>query len=332
MSGDFFAVGVAQWASACDLGLKPAVALLVLARGTGRDNITTTWSAEAVFNHSGMTWRRAKEAIEALEGAGIVSVEKEGARPIRKIARPDDVEQLLWLPNELVTGAGREIPPVKRLREADDLDALRLLIDLYGVHDLAGDGGLPRNLVVGKFKREKICERGQFDVYGFKRDVPSAFKAGPLARYWATSAKEKNIVWARIELLCEMGLLERVDYLAESDTPDSELIHPLSGDSAACAVADAAANLAAALPGGFSYEAEKFDYTMPVLRHLAKAAVVTVYRLKYRPRTKRTSAWFALYQESCKVFAEVYDQVAAGNFDVAGQLQTSRDLNGIQGA
>src|SRR5688572_13213702 len=121
MGGEFFAIGVPQWAAACELGLRQAVALLVLARGSGRDNSTTTWSAEAVCNHSGMTWRRAKEAIALLEAQKIVVVEKDGARPIRKIARPEDVEQLLWLPNELVTGAGKEIPPVKRLREASDL-------------------------------------------------------------------------------------------------------------------------------------------------------------------------------------------------------------------
>jgi hypothetical protein len=67
MSGDFFAIGKPQWAIACELGLNPAVAFLTLGRGTGRDNRSTAWSAEAVSKYSGMTWRRAKEAIHDLQ-------------------------------------------------------------------------------------------------------------------------------------------------------------------------------------------------------------------------------------------------------------------------
>ncbi len=52
--GDFFAVDRRAWARACALGLNPAVAYLVLARGTSADNRSTTWSAQAIEKYTGV--------------------------------------------------------------------------------------------------------------------------------------------------------------------------------------------------------------------------------------------------------------------------------------
>jgi len=106
--GNFFAIGADEFAAACDLGIKPAVSLLVLARGTGKDNATTSWSAQAIFEKTGIAWRRAKEAIEALCAADIVKVLKAGKKPRYKISKPKDDAKLIWLPNELIDGAGGE--------------------------------------------------------------------------------------------------------------------------------------------------------------------------------------------------------------------------------
>src|SRR4051812_29531103 len=46
--GIFFAIDNRLWERVCALGLNEAVAYLVQARGTGRDNRTTTWSVEAI--------------------------------------------------------------------------------------------------------------------------------------------------------------------------------------------------------------------------------------------------------------------------------------------
>jgi hypothetical protein len=314
--GGFFAIGKPQWIAVCKEGLNPAVALLVLARGSGPDNRTTTWSCEAIYRHTGMSWRRAREAIEALERAAVVSTEKAGARPIRNIALPDQDDYLIWLPNELVDGAGDEIPPVTKLRQASDPDALQLLIELYGEQELAGDGGLPRTILKGNYERERICGYGPFDVYGFRKKDATAWKQGPLARYWG-KAGVKGDVWECLNILRGMGLFEYVPSLAESDDGNAELLHALAGDEHAENVAAAAESLASELPGGFKYEAEHYDYVLPVPSYMKRATVVGVYRLRYRPKTSRTAAWYAQHVESCAKFADQYSRLASGEFRAA---------------
>ncbi len=319
MNAGFFAVGAPQWAAACKLGLNPAVAFLVLARGTGRDNATTRWSAEAVRCYTGVAWLRAKAAITELDGTSIVArISVKGGRPTRKLAIAADAESLLWLPNGLITGVGNEVPPIAKLRQAQNLEHLQTFIELYGLHDLAGDGGLPRKLIYKPFEREKICEQGPFIVYGFRSDgMRNCRSYGPLGRFAGRKEGKEYASWVCLEALENMGLLETVDYLAESDSPDAELLHPLTGDADAEAVADAAYIVAENLPGGFSYGAENFDYVLPVLRHIANPAVVGVSRLTYRPHTKRTAAWYAQHREACSGYAERYRALAAGEFEQA---------------
>ena len=72
MTGKFFAVGRPQFIQACHLGMNPAVAFLVMARGTRADNSTTSWSALAIDNYSGVARRRAKKAIELLTNEGCI--------------------------------------------------------------------------------------------------------------------------------------------------------------------------------------------------------------------------------------------------------------------
>lgn len=321
MTAGFFAIGAPQWAAACKLGLNPAVAYLVTACGTGRDNITTRWSAEAVRRYTGMAWVRAKDALTALDGNArlVASVTVKGGNPARKLAMPDDATGMLWLPNALVTGARDETPPVAKLRQSQSLEHLQTFIELYGVQDLAGDGGLPRSLVRRPFKRERICEQGPFIVHGFNRDTTrTCWKTGPLARFGQRNAGDGD-AWACLSALENMRLLECVDYLAESDSPDAELLHPLTGDDDAQHVADMASMYAAELPDGFKREAEGFDYVLPVLRHINNPAVVGVSRLVYRPHTTRTAAWFAQHRDACEGYAARYSALAAGDFEQAAR-------------
>lgn len=65
--GRFFAVDRRAWARVCRLGMNPAAAYLVLARGTGRDNRTTKWSTNAIERYTGISRSRAAQAIAVLE-------------------------------------------------------------------------------------------------------------------------------------------------------------------------------------------------------------------------------------------------------------------------
>src|SRR5215204_5721268 len=52
---------------------------------------------------------------------------------------------LIWLPNELVTGAVGEESPVERVRQTQDPMSLRLLVDMYYAQNLCEDGGVSRH-------------------------------------------------------------------------------------------------------------------------------------------------------------------------------------------
>jgi hypothetical protein len=77
----FFAVDRRSWARVCGLGLNPAVAYLVLARGTGKSNLETAWSVMAIENYTGISRGRAHDAVSALVKDGVVRKLREGTRP-----------------------------------------------------------------------------------------------------------------------------------------------------------------------------------------------------------------------------------------------------------
>lgn len=313
--GGFFAVGKAQWAQACKLGLNPAVAFAVLACGTGRDNSTTCWGAESVSKYGRIAWRRASRALATLEESKLaLRARRKGDRITRKLVVPKDKENLIWLPNALVSGAASEVPPLARLRQSQNVEHLQAFVELYGLHDLVADGGLPRSLVYQPFEREFICDAGQFKVWGYRREEASCYLDGPLVRFKDRKSGQQPASWAFLNAIMDMGLLARADYLLESDEADAEIIHALSGDEWADGAAATAQEMAESLPGGFPYAAENFDYVLPVLRHVARAAVVGGYRLTYRPHTSQTAAWYAQHVHACKEAEARYRSLAAGEF------------------
>lgn len=89
--GDFFAIDHRLWAKVCGLGLNAAVAYLVLARGTGGDNRTSSWSVNAIREYTGIGPKRAAEALALLEKAGLLSVLKNDSRPRRRLAAANEL-------------------------------------------------------------------------------------------------------------------------------------------------------------------------------------------------------------------------------------------------
>ena len=79
--GNFFAVDSRLWEKVCALGLNEAVAYLVLARGTGRDNRTTTWSVESIERYTGISRHRAAAALKVLQAKGVVNLLRAGTKP-----------------------------------------------------------------------------------------------------------------------------------------------------------------------------------------------------------------------------------------------------------
>lgn len=315
--GEFFAIGRKQWSQACSLGIGPATVFLVLARGTGRDNSTTAWSAEACHKYAGISWRRATSFIDSLVRARLVTKTKAGKRPSYKLDIPESKEDLIWLPNTLVDGAGNEIPPVARLRQGQDVEFLQAFVELYGAQDLEGDGGLPRSLVHGSFKPAvHICDLAQYKVKGFSSEGRRhCWFNGPLQRFRGKQGPGgEERVWLFLDALTELGLVETADYLAEGDSPDAELICAFSGDEHALGLKAVAAEFAAELPAGFKYASESYDYTLAVPNHLHGAAMVKVSRLVYRPHTTKTAAWYRQHVDACRAFTAQYTALAARDF------------------
>ena len=84
----FFAVDVRSFAEAC-ADVNMATAYLVMARGTGGDNVTTAWSVNAIEKHTNMSRNRRdraahREAPRSESGwrrSSAVQVGKLGANP-----------------------------------------------------------------------------------------------------------------------------------------------------------------------------------------------------------------------------------------------------------
>lgn len=232
--GGFFAINQRAWQGVCSLGMNPAVAYLVLACGTGPDNRTTSWSVHAVEKYTGISRGRARSAIEALEH--FVHIDRHGERPHYQLRSSDEIESatkrrrtagrtekgdgLIWLPNALITGAATEIAPVELLRQSQDVMTLRLLIDLYYAQDLAEDAGLARHLIRQAYRRERIGQWAQYDIWAFEGEDCTVYWTGVMAAY------RDSGFWDRLRTLVSLGLLEFVPTLFESDAGDAEPIHP----------------------------------------------------------------------------------------------------------
>ena len=80
--GGFFAVDARIWAKLCVPGMmNEAVAYIVQARGTGRDNRTTTWSVESIERYTGISRHRAAAAVKNLQAKGFTRLLRGGTKP-----------------------------------------------------------------------------------------------------------------------------------------------------------------------------------------------------------------------------------------------------------
>jgi len=328
--GHFFAIDARIWAQLCERGLmNPPVAYLVLAAGTGGDNQTTSWSTQAVSNYAGMGIERAKAAIEQLVRDGLVmrpeGFEKTKPRyhllPFKdKRSKEAQGDNLIWLPNTVVTGTSKgEESPVRRLRSSGDVWALRLFVDLYSAQNLRDDGGIDPRILREEFDRTLVAEQGVYSVWGFKTKIRMHWWSGPLAAHSKrkkSSADSESPAWQSLILLEKMGLLYYVPHLFESDSPEAQPIHAFgvgrSGEefmeTQIGSVADEAARAMAVwrIEGA---ERNGFEFFCPVVRTYSNVQLAGVARLRYRPHTSRTAAWFAQLRESGPIWISKYKEL-----------------------
>ena len=172
------------------------------------------------------------------------------------------------------------------------------------------DGGVGRHVVHGRWEREQVGQQGEYVVWGFpnrqsqyvwwKDEVTTCHRRDNV------SAKEKKQgittatdFFRRFGTLTDLGLIEWVTYLCESQDPDAEIIHPFGwGPSNSPQLQDqiglAAHQAGCALltEGQCEFVVREELRVCPVRRHFAEATLVDIARLTYRPRTSATSQWW----------------------------------------
>jgi hypothetical protein len=268
-----------------------------------------------------------KTALESLKARGIIR-ECNGRRrgqsfELDTAAIAALTEPLtIWLPNTLIDAAADEVPPIELIRQTRSLPALRLLVELYAVQFLPNFGGVPRELLKVVFEREKIGEQGPFIVWGFR--VKHMTTDWALARPFLTGqittrddgtrldAGWDAAFWPGINTLTDLGLVECVGMLLDGDDSEAEIIHPYAmrgGEAAERELAHSARRAALAMvTDGQRDWAEKngYNWLIPVRRHMGKATLIEVYRLKYRPHTAATAAWYGLMQQTTAQYLDHY--------------------------
>jgi hypothetical protein len=108
--------------------------------------------------------------------------------------------------------------------------------------------------------------------------------------------------WAAWQIIKDLGLIELIGHVIEADTAEGEPIHPYalgSGEEIERRLAEAAQKAAESMLTNEerSRARDQGLVLVPVQRHLSAVQMVGIARLRYRPRTKATAAWFAERQD-----------------------------------
>ncbi|TQK00162.1 hypothetical protein [Herbaspirillum sp. SJZ107] len=297
MKTGFFAIGLAEWRQACEIGLNPAVAFLVLACGTGPDNRTSAWSANSVQTYGGIRWERAKPAIDQLIKAGLVTLAESStkARPRYKLKLSED---RIWLPKNIVMPLAGEEPIVHRLRQVQDVMVLRLFVELYDAQNLAADGGIARSIYSRKYEKKVCRDVGNMAYLGFTKEHNYMTWGVPVVDVHKGPKKESAPFFDRMKILKDMGLVQEAAYLFESSGTDAEILFPVDGpEPEESQMRWEAENVVATNLQGGEALIEQYDYVIPVYRHQQSAELYGIYRMRFRAHTANTSAWYARLRE-----------------------------------
>jgi hypothetical protein len=315
--GDFFAIDARSWHDACSVGLNAAVSYLTMARGTYRDQVTTPWSVKAIEKYTGISRPLAKSAIEALVKGDLIEIVRGGRKPQYRLRPwsefnilegpvPDDGTDppvpWIWLPNTLIDGVpGNAAAPVELVRQTQQIETLRLLIDLYIVHDLPAFGGVHWRIIRQEFTRECLGEWNENAIWQFKRDGDlSVFPDHEIFAPFMTDRERADglkAIWKSVKLLLSLGLIEFVPHLIEADDDQAAMIHPFGwreGEPAEQRLAivthkhGRATKGISETTGGMLVSAKK---------HMGEIAMVGLLRLRYKPHTQATAIWMSRMDE-----------------------------------
>ena len=324
--GKFFAIDSKIYNKVTELkDINVLVAYLVIANGSGADNLTSSWSAQAIHKYTGISRKRASQAISRLIEKKIILKIKDGTKPQYKITEPKlrtyETKKLIWLPNEIITGVKSEQPPITKLRSSQDFLLIKLFIDLYSFHDLVEDQGVSREIIHKHFDKTIIGSVDQYDICGFNFETKSVYFTD-LTFDHQNEDKSFNKFWNRLRKLELLGLIYWPIFLCESDSDgQGEYIHALGyhGVTSKQEINDKSNKLALLFKQfsflllevlrdrGFYIKDELIDKSeiiLPILKQYDNANLISVIRLRYRPKTKKTACWYAQFSNNCDYHIE----------------------------
>jgi hypothetical protein len=230
----------------------------------------------------------------------------------------------VWLPNAIVDGAADERPPLALLRQMQDVRRLKLFIALYDVNNLPNDGGVSRAILYQEYTLKRVSQRGPLTIWGFNSDCTTfSASATPLHNIFLTGQKNEkgadtgmSDFRSALDGLSSCGLMNFIPHVFESNKPEAEMMHPYAterdvGETWEHGVADAAHAAAwACLELEYQEWATREDFfLLPVPSHISNVAVIGIGRLKYRPRTRMTAAWFAMSKGRSEAWQTTYESM-----------------------
>lgn len=294
--GKFFAVSRERFHEACDLGIGPATAYLVIACGTGRSQVKSKWSTGAIATYGKINFPRAIKYIAALEDAGLLANIGTRKKPLYEFAKGDDA---IWLPNAIIMGLdGFDVTPaVARLRQSRNVELLRLFIDLYYHQNLGFHGGIDPELMNSPCEVQKLGEYGAASIWCATGGDQQTYHDNPLAN------GDLEGWWEKINMLTHMGLIR--SSLCIFDGPavhgqakdlDGEYVYTLDGPSAEETLwEDIATYLQTRDVQWLEHieDSNPGDYLFIVPKHIKTPHAVELYRMTYTARTSAASKWWA---------------------------------------
>jgi hypothetical protein len=196
---------------------------------------------------------------------------------------------------------------------------LRLYVELYYSQNLAADGGLSRSVYYRSYKKVKYCENGAHTFFGFDdkgihhttwdTDITVAHRTD-LLKSEINAGKGAETFFGRVKTLRELGLLEYSVCLFESGDKEAEMLFPIDGPTDdEKGIRELAEEAASRVLVDWQYTNNPHEYLIPVLRHQEKAELFGIYRLRHRPQTRLTGAWWAIMQDKIQIATTAFNEI-----------------------
>jgi hypothetical protein len=336
--GNFFVIDKGTWDTVTAGGtysdnarLNRMIAYLVLASGTGGDQVHTSWSARSIETYTGLGKPRGQVAIDSLmTGSAVAEFAPDSTRmrPRYRLIQPAEPDPI-WLPKALIMGLAGETPILRRVKETGDPLLLQLLIDLYAAVQIDATYGVP--LATLRRAREngdpdisrKLFEAGAHTVWAVNGEGGWTYSTHELMtphRIKVKDPKEASApFWDRVNTLEKIKAVVFEPWVFAGTGDNAEPLFPVSRDLSLAinAPRDAtdqltrlafisAASLAPGRPGVWTAHEGKHliplpgHHQPPSIQHVARLKVEVDARggrMAYAKRMDAIERWTAIYAE-----------------------------------